>query len=97
MGFSTLLTASLSTTLVAHHLAFNSPYHFDFELSTMPRADPIVKKGVYNGREKIIIDGLTATRGHHQMLKRQRMNKKFRDKAKAKRQTAGKAIDTQAQ
>lgn len=63
----------------------------------MPRGEPIVKKGVYNRREKITINGLTATRGHHQFLKRQRMNKKFADKAKAKLQTAGESVDNRAQ
>lgn len=57
----------------------------------MPRADPIVKKGVFNRREKITIDGLTATRAHHQALRRQHMNEKFRNIAKAKRQAAGKS------
>lgn len=62
----------------------------------MPRADPIVKKGVYNRREKITIDGLTATRAHHQTLKRQSMKKKHIDKAEVKRIAAGKAIPPQS-
>lgn len=54
----------------------------------MPYAGPVVKKGVFNRREKITINGLTATRAHHQTLRRQQMNKKFRDIARAKRQAA---------
>ena len=95
MEYSTLLTASLLTTQewnksLPVYVQFSLP--LKLQLPTMPRADPIVKHGVYNRREKITIDGLTATRAHHQTLKRQRMKEKHIDRAKVKRVAAGKAV-----
>ena len=38
---------------------------------------------------RITLDGLTATRAHHQKVKRQRIKKRPRDEARVKRLTAG--------
>lgn len=58
----------------------------------MPRADPIVNKGVFKRREKITIDALTATRRH----RHQRINRNYSDEAKARRFISGSVIAPQA-